>query len=115
MNFEQLIPELKTKLTDGPERVGFILATGEIVEVENQCHEPDNGFEVSGEDLIKYPNVVASWHTHPATDSNLSTNDWYGFRNWPEWIHLIIGTDGVTSYRVEQGRVLEDTKWADEG
>jgi len=116
MNFEQHIQDLKTKLTDGPERVGFILETGEIVEVQNICVHSDNGFEVAGADLGKYHDAVAAtWHTHPGTNSNLSTNDWYGFRNYPEWLHLIIGTDGVSSYRVEQGRVLADQKWENEG
>lgn len=112
MNFEPPIQELKDKLTEGPERVGFVLTTGEIVEVENICVHSDNGFEVSGQDLIKYHDqVVATWHTHPGKGSNLSTNDWYGFRNYPEWLHLIIGTDGVSSFRVEKGRVLVDQKW----
>lgn len=116
MNFEPHIQELKTKLTDGPERVGFVLKTGEVVEVQNICAHSDNGFEVSGADLVKYHDqVAATWHTHPSQNSNLSTNDWYGFRNYPEWLHLIIGTDGVSSYRVDQGRVLTDQKWANEG
>ncbi len=115
MNFEQLIPTLKDKLTEGPERVGFILANGDVVEVENVCSEPMNGFEVSGEDLIKHQDAIGSWHTHPGQNSNLSTNDWYGFRSWSEWTHFIVGTDGVQSYRVDEGRVLEDNKWTDEG
>lgn len=116
MNSALPIQDLKTKLTDGPERVGFILKSGEIVEVENVCSNADEGFEVSGEDLVRYDGqVLASWHTHPGQDSNLSTNDWYGFRNYSEWLHLIIGTDGVTAYRVKQGRVLVDQKWENEG
>lgn len=115
MNFERIIPALRKKLCDGPERVGFILKTGKIVEVKNVCHEAINGFEVSGEDLIKHQDAVATWHTHPGQDSNLSTNDWYGFRNWPEWIHLIVGTDGVSAYRVEGGKVLEHNKWVNAG
>ncbi|WP_353645774.1 hypothetical protein [Mesorhizobium sp. WSM2239] len=115
MNFEQLIPDLKAKRTDGAERVGFVLPNGEIVEVENICVEANEGFEVSGADLIKYQDAVASWHTHPNAKSTLSNNDWYGFRNYPQWTHLIIGTDGVTSYKVGKGRVLVDKQWIDEG
>jgi len=115
MNFEPLLPALKEKLTDGPERVGFILESGEIVEVQNICHEAENGFEVSGTDLVKHQHAVATWHTHPSQDSNLSVNDYYGFRNWPEQTHIIIGTDGVSSYRVEGGRVLQADRWIDEG
>ena len=50
----------------GSERVGFILEDGELVEVENVCPEPEEGFEVRGEDLVEYAErAVASWHTHP--------------------------------------------------
>ncbi|MBN7759788.1 hypothetical protein JYP52_01450 [Nitratireductor aquibiodomus] len=115
MNFAPLIPDLKNKLTDGPERVGFILPDGSIVEVDNVCTEPNEGFEVTADDLIKHLDAVATWHTHPQAKSNLSTNDYYGFRNHPNWKHLIVGTDGVSMFRVEKGRVLIDQQWLDEG
>jgi proteasome lid subunit RPN8/RPN11 len=92
---------------DGPERVGFILQDGQIIEVANVCHDPVNGFEVSGEELIKYEDVaVASWHTHPNTDSNLSFGDYTSFLNYPKLAHYIVGTDGVACYTVENGKVL---------
>ena len=111
MNFDSIMPELKGKLSDGPERVGFILQKFEIVEVENICHDASEGFEVSGTALIKYKDAIATWHTHPEAPSALSANDFYGFRNYPQWFHLIIGTDGITSYYVENGRVLVDRQW----
>lgn len=114
-NFDRLIPELKTRLTDGPERVGFILADGQIVEVKNICQEAENGFEVSGQDLLKYQDAIATWHTHPDMNSNLSSNDYYGFRNYPDWLHFIVGTDGVSAFKVEKGRVLVSKQWIDEG
>lgn len=115
MNFERKISQLKGKLEDGPERVGFILKSGKIVEVTNVCVDTNEGFEVSGADLIKYQTAVASWHTHPGKPSTLSAEDHHGFRNYPQWTHFIIGTDGVTSYRVEKGRVLIDKQWINEG
>lgn len=95
-------------LYEGPlERVGFILKNDEIVEVENICEDPTQGFDVRGEDLIKYAgDAAATWHTHPDEDSNLSAGDWHSFRNWPELDHYIIGKDGVTKYVVEDGDVL---------
>jgi hypothetical protein len=89
------------------ERVGFILKTGEIVEVANICENPSEGFDVSGADLLKFaPIAQATWHTHPGADSNLSTSDWHSFLNWPELDHYIIGNDGVTKFVVEDGEVL---------
>lgn len=96
------------QLYEGPhERVGFILKTGEIVEVENICDDPTGGFDVKGADIIKYaPIAAATWHTHPNEDSNLSAGDWHTFLNWPELEHYIIGNDGVTKFVVENGDVL---------
>ncbi|MBD9544247.1 hypothetical protein IB276_32910 [Ensifer sp. ENS04] len=95
------------ELYEGPqERCGFILKTGEIVEVVNICPTPTNGFDMRGEDLIRYtPIASASWHTHPGEDSNLSAGDFQSFLNWPELDHYIVGNDGVTRFRVEDGDV----------
>jgi proteasome lid subunit RPN8/RPN11 len=89
------------------ERCGFILKTGEIVECENICEQPTEGFDFRGEDLVLYtPVAAASWHTHPGEDSNLSAGDFHSFINWPELEHYIIGNDGVTKYVVADGDVL---------
>lgn len=89
------------------ERVGFILRNGEIVEVENVCHDPKNGFDVKGEDLIRYEHeMVATWHTHPGADSNLSQGDYESFRAWPNLRHYIIGQDGIRAYEVRDGEVV---------
>jgi proteasome lid subunit RPN8/RPN11 len=103
MSFSELLPLYEGDL----ERCGFILRTGEVIEVPNICPEPAHGFEMRGEDLIKYtPIAAASWHTHPGEDSNLSSDDFFGFLNWPELAHFIIGKDGVTKFVVEDGDVL---------
>lgn len=89
------------------ERVGFVLKSGEIVEVMNICEKPEEGFKVSGIDLLRLtPHAQATWHTHPKADSNLSTDDWHAFLNYPELEHYIIGNDGLTKYVVENGAVL---------
>jgi len=89
-----------------PERCGFVV-DGKIVEVKNMCHEPADGFDISGEDLMKYEDVVtASWHTHTGTDCNLTRDDLVSFLNYPHLQHYIVGSDGVACYVVEQGRVL---------
>ncbi|BCJ91773.1 hypothetical protein IZ6_25080 [Terrihabitans soli] len=101
------MPQLREYLTPGEERVGFILRSGEIVEVKNVCEKPEEGFEVSGDDLLKHlPEIVGTWHTHPSGSSNLSMEDMAGFLNWPDWEHFIVGQDGVTRYVVSEGDLL---------
>lgn len=107
------MPSLNSKLaellTGSRERVGFILPGDEIVEVENICEDPENGFDVAGADLLKYAeNAIASWHTHPGQSANLSVEDLNAFRCWPQLAHYIIGTDGVRRYVVREGEVLAD-------
>lgn len=91
------------------ERVGFILKSGEVIEVQNICEKPEEGFDVSGEDIAKYGlDAIATWHTHPNASNNLSMNDHEMFLNWPELSHYIVGTNGVRCYVVEDGEVLID-------
>lgn len=86
---------------DGPERVGFILRSGEIVEVKNVSNDPLNAFAVEPEELIRLEDeMVASWHTHPGVTSNLSGDDYAAFKSWPDLLHYIIGKGGVTCYSV---------------
>jgi proteasome lid subunit RPN8/RPN11 len=101
---------LKDYLTpDGPERVGFLLETGEVVEVKNICVDPINGFEVSGADLLKYEDTaVASWHTHPGDtyDANLTEADRQSFLAYPNMCHYIVAQDGVRCYAVKDEKVV---------
>jgi|HigsolmetaAR201D_1030396.scaffolds.fasta_scaffold33936_2 Predicted metal-dependent protease of the PAD1/JAB1 superfamily len=107
MQLSKIIEQLKEKYDPKVERVGFILKNGEIVEVENVCPEPEEGFDVKGEDILKYgEDAYATWHTHPTSDCNLSMNDYETFLNWPELEHFIVGTDGVRRYIIEDGEVL---------
>jgi proteasome lid subunit RPN8/RPN11 len=103
----QLLKELSSRLADGPERAGFVLADGTIVEHENTHPEPEQGF-LAGEDIFDSidKDIVATWHTHPGATANLSTEDWNCFLMWPDQRHFIVGTDGVREYRIESGVVL---------
>jgi proteasome lid subunit RPN8/RPN11 len=93
---------------EGPkERVGFILKDDTIVEVDNICGDPENGFEVRAEDLIRYEDeMAATWHTHPGKNANPSMADIPGFTNWPHLLHYIVGTDGVRCFAVKGGKVV---------
>lgn len=90
--------------------MGFILHPRTIVEVENVAPDPEKGFDVSAADLIEYldepSEVVATWHTHPKADANLSNADYRAFLTLPKLKHYIIGTDGVRAYAVKDGVVL---------
>lgn len=94
---------------DGPERAGFILNDNMIVECKNHCLNPNDGFEISGNDLIQYEtSMIATWHTHPGGNADLSPADFIAFRNWPMLKHYVIGKDCTRCYEVRSGgRVVE--------
>lgn len=105
---------LKSKYTpNGPERVGFITKRGKMVEATNIHPEPENFFEVGLEELEE--NIAKSkaiWHTQPGRTSQLSYEDYLGFLNFPEHLHVVIGYDGYRVYKVEDGSVLKDSIFA---
>ena len=108
MNFDA---NLLLKFYEGSrERVGFVLDTGEIVEVENICEDAENGFEVRGSDLMLYiESAKATWHTHPGESCNPSKGDYQSFLNYPNLDHYIVGKDGISRHIVVDGRVICDT------
>ena len=93
----------------GPERVGFILQDGTVVEVQNVCPEPELGFQVRPEDLIRYyDQMIGTWHTHPGIVAVPSSDDHLAFRNYPMLQHHIIGSDGVRTYQLDRrGKIVE--------
>lgn len=100
-------PDLSKYQGGTAERVGFILPGGVIVECKNISPKPEVSFEVSGEDLIRYADsAVATWHTHPDTDNNLSVDDYEMFLAWHTLEHFIVGTNGTRRYVIEDGEVL---------
>lgn len=101
--------KLREFYTDsGPERVGFILTDETVVEVKNNHPNPELGFDISAEDLIKFEDsVTATWHTHPNTNANLSVHDEGAFWMYPDLVHYIIGNDGIRSYRFDGPRLMQ--------
>lgn len=95
--------------SEGPERVGFI-KKGKVVEATNVHPDPNNFFEVSLEELEEHlATSTAIWHTQPNRTSQLSYEDYLGFINFPEHKHIVIGLDGVRTYKVEDGQVIKDS------
>lgn len=92
---------------EGPERVGVILKTGEVLELKNHASDPMSASTISLVDLLTYEDAAAAtWHTHPGGGANLSADDYDAFVNWPSLRHFIVGSDGVREYFVEKRRVI---------
>ncbi len=91
----------------GPERIGFVLKDGQVVETQNVCHDPLNGFDFRGEDLLQYADDAhGAFHTHPDVSSNLTEEDRRSFLDYPDLVHYIVGLDGISCYEVKNGSVL---------
>lgn len=94
-------------LADGPERCGFILKDGSIVEVENIAANPSDAFRMSAKSIEAYiAQATATWHTHPGASRNLSVADYRTFITLPHLDHYIVGVDGVRRYFVQDGDLL---------
>lgn len=97
---------LQAMYTDnGPERVGVIV-NEVVVELTNINPNPNDGGSLSDEDIMKLIDADATWHTHPGQDSTPSMDDYESFMSWPKLSHYIIGKDGVSMYRVENGILI---------
>lgn len=96
----------------GPERCGFILHDGSVVEVVNSAIEPNESFNISADIILTYEqNIAVAWHTHPGGSSNLSSDDLQSMVSFPDWKHLIIGSDGLACYSVtSSGVVIRDVE-----
>lgn len=93
---------------EGPERCGLILDDFEVIETQNVHPEPDKGFEVDPEAIVKYDGkIIGTWHTHPNQSSILSQEDHACFSLWDELSHYIVGSDGVRKYVVMDGAVID--------
>lgn len=105
-----IVSKLKRKLraNDTEERCGLVLKDGSVFQVPNVHPEPTRGFAIPGADLLENEEQLAgTWHTHPASSSILSQDDYRGFSQWPDCIHYIVGQDGVRAYRVNDGVIQE--------
>lgn len=92
---------------EGNERVGFVLDDGSVVEVENEALDPSLNFSIATEDLITFgDHAAATFHTHPGQVSNLSVEDHIAFQSWPDLLHHIVGSDGLSTYKVDGGKVV---------
>lgn len=92
---------------EGPERGGFILSGGKLLELKNVSTEPEKGFVPDLLPAIAHVNdAIGTWHTHPGSKAALSSEDATTFVQWPEFQHAIVGSDGVRWYGVKNGAVI---------
>lgn len=113
------MPDIAAKLVkhfrtyDVNERCGFITKRGAVVEVPNTHPHPSTGFRICPKRIIEAikKGHIATWHTHPNTDPNLSGEDYECFITWDSMVHYIVGVrDGlitVTRFAVEDGVVIQ--------
>lgn len=108
-----LLAELNDALEHGAaERCGVITADGQVIEIQNIHENPVVGFHMEPGAFIQAveAGAIATWHTHPGRDPNLSQEDFEGFHAWPNLVHHIIGIrDGepaVHSFRFEDGALV---------
>lgn len=90
----QLLSEFPEALAPGAEeRCGVVRPDGTIWQIANIHREPARGFIMEPKSFLAEveAGALATWHTHPAGDPNLSEEDLNGFRAWPSLEHHIIG------------------------
>lgn len=98
--------------SDKVERCGVVLKDGSWLEISNVHPEPEKGFHMDPTSFVAAleAGAVATWHTHPGKDPNLSEEDMIGFRQWPQLKHYIVGIrDGVqtvAAFEIKDGVVV---------
>lgn len=99
-------PDLSSK----KEQCGLILKGNQIVECPNVHPQPELGFEIDPESIIRHEEkMVGTWHTHPEGNASLSDEDYTCFLNWPHLEHYIIAKEEVSRYYVKEGIVYNDS------
>lgn len=113
------MPDIKTKLAgklvigEQQERCGFVTKWGRVIEVDNVSPSPTTQFKISPTDIIHWSKkgAVATWHTHPNSDPNLSGEDSACFHAWDDMVHYVIGVrDGLTlvlKYAFDDGVLVQ--------
>lgn len=93
------------------ETCGIITAGGAVVELDNIHETPEQGFHIDPKPFLAAvkAGAVATWHTHPGHDPNLSEEDMAGFLQWPNLTHYIVGiregVPTVQAFVIEEGFV----------
>lgn len=88
------------------ERCGLVLKDGSIIELPNTNPNPALHFSFSKDYFGSYSDCVATWHTHPDGNPNLSIADYESFLKYPNLFHYIVGDGIVWGYYIQENRVF---------
>lgn len=89
------------------ERFGFVLRDGSAVELKNESPTPSTHFQVDADKASVYEDrAVATWHTHPRNNVNLSADDYWFFLSKPELLHYIVTETRMRCFSVRNGKVM---------
>lgn len=88
------------------ERCGVILEDGSIIELPNSAENQAEDFSFPRSYFEKYPTTVATWHTHPTGNPNLSVNDYKSFLTLPDLFHYVVGDGIVWAFYVRENKVF---------
>jgi proteasome lid subunit RPN8/RPN11 len=80
-----------------------------MLKLNNVSKNPEIEFEFSESDLalLDEDSVIATFHTHPGRDANLSLADYMVFKNYPRLKHYICGKNGCKCYLTQGGVLIE--------
>lgn len=101
---------------EGIERGGYLLNDG-LVECNNDASNKVEVFRFDCDSLDKIDeeeaNILALVHSHPNGTSAMSKQDFYAFINWPQFLHLIVGKNGISCYKVTEKEtvIMEDIEY----
>lgn len=103
------------------EACGFILSTGEIVEIRNVSPNPERAFHMDRQQLVqklghRMDSIAGIWHTHPGGTVHPSATDLHAIKIGaiqPHWKYWIVTASAVTAY--DTGLYVPRTEqfWAD--
>lgn len=89
------------------ERFGLLLCDWDVVEFPNESETPSLGLRVDQKKVAPYlPRAIATWHTHPQNNVNLSATDYAMFLTMPGLIHYIVTERRIRSFRVLNKKVM---------
>ena len=107
MSNENLRNNLLPYWTSTVERVGLLLASGEVVELPNHSNTPEKSFMLARQDIKPYDGqAVATWHTHPENNVNLSALDYLAFLQLPNLTHYIVTETRIRSFVIRNNTVM---------
>ncbi len=107
MSSAALYSQLLAQWNPFTERFGLVLDDWSIVEFSNQSPTPNLDLVVDRAAVAPHlPRAIATWHTHPKNNVNLSSADYAMFLTLPGLTHYIATETRLRAFRVLNKRVM---------